>query len=276
MGATLHDLRTILRFRDQGLLNGKFSVAEIGAQQLGPDILRDPDILPAYARAFGVPLRGFGSAPPRPDSVGIEHMQPEAPFAKEFWDWLGCRYMAIDYDTSPHTIPLDLNFDDAPAEHRGKYDLVTNFGTTEHIVNQMQAMKVIHDLVAPGGLMFHTVPAQGYMTHGLFNYNPMFFWTLSRSCRYHIYEMRFNFDAGAVAMPPNVIEFVGRSEPEKIDRLNDHRMVDSVLLVVMQKREDIPFVPPIEIHAGVTDDAKLRARYWTVLNGKRPESLAMG
>jgi hypothetical protein len=56
------------------------------------------------------------------------------PFAKDFWDWLGCPYVAIDYDRSPHIIPLDLNFDNVPAEHKGRHQLVTNFGTTEHVI----------------------------------------------------------------------------------------------------------------------------------------------
>ena len=32
----------------------RFSIAEIGAQQFGNQVLRDPNILPAFASAFGV------------------------------------------------------------------------------------------------------------------------------------------------------------------------------------------------------------------------------
>ena len=39
--------------------------------------------------------------------------------------------------------------------------MVTNFGTTEHIANQLQSFKIIHDLAAPGALMLHVVPAGG-------------------------------------------------------------------------------------------------------------------
>jgi hypothetical protein len=68
--------------------------------------------------------------------------------------------MAADVDTAPHTIRLDLNFDDVPDKHKGKYQLVTNFGTTEHVANQNQAMKIIHDLTAVGGVMVHNLPMQ--------------------------------------------------------------------------------------------------------------------
>ena len=53
-----------------------------------------------------------------------------APFARDFWHWLGFQYAAIDIDGSPGSIPLDLNFDSIPTEHNGRYSLVTNFGTT--------------------------------------------------------------------------------------------------------------------------------------------------
>ena len=269
MGASIVDLRTILRLREANLLPNRFSVAEIGAQQISNDVLRDHDVMRAYAEAFDVPLRDFGNAPPRGDNTpGVEHLPADAPFTKDFWEWVGCPYMAIDFDTSPHIIPLDLNFDDVPAEHKGKYQLVTNFGTTEHVANQIQAMKIIHDLTAPGGLMMHTVPTRGYANHGLISYHPRFFWRLSKSCRYHIYEMRpIDSSSEAVPLPANVAEPVTHYGPDR----EPHPGPDSCLLVVMQKREDIPFVPPIDIHAGVVDDPRIRSRYWTVLGSEMPK-----
>jgi hypothetical protein len=42
-------------------------------------------------------------------------------------------------DGRPGSIPLDLNYDPAPNESLGKYQLVTNFGTIEHVANQLNA-----------------------------------------------------------------------------------------------------------------------------------------
>ena len=64
--------------------------------------------------------------------------------------------------------------------------MVTNFGTTEHIANQLQSFKIIHDLAAPGALMLHVVPAGGMPTDGLVSYNPKFFWLLCRSNGYRV------------------------------------------------------------------------------------------
>lgn len=270
MGASLGDLRTILQLRRDGLLPARFSVAEIGAQQLSNEVLRDPDIMRAYAEAFGVEPRTFGNAPQKSRAPGVEHLPADAPFTKPFWEWLGCRYVAVDFDASPHVLRLDLNFDDVPQEHRGRYDLVTNFGTTEHVANQIQAMKVIHDLTRPGGIMLHTVPTQGYSAHAMINYTPKFFWALSRSCRYDIRDMRLNFDAEDVPLDPDVLAFVTRHDRSRAPHLAKHRLVDTCLHVIIEKLEDIPFVPPIEVPAGVTDDPAIRQRYWTVLGGDPP------
>lgn len=266
MGMSLVDLRTVLRLRADGLLPPRFSVAEIGAQQFANEVLRDGGVLADYAAAFGVEPRCFGAPPPRQAVPGVEPQAPDAPYTRPFWEWLGCHpYMAIDYDGSPHSLALDLNFDDAPEAHRGRYDLVTNFGTTEHIANQVQAMKVIHDLVRPGGIMLHTVPSQGNADHGMVNYDPKFFWCLSAACRYHIHAMRFVVAAGDVPLRQNVFDFLSRDDAANADWLRQYRMVDGYLHVVMEKREDIPFVPPIEVHAGVTASPDLRRRYWTIL-----------
>ena len=63
---------------------------------------------------------------------------------------------------------------------------MTNFGTTEHVANQVNTFGVIHDLTAPDGLMLHAIPMQGMLNHGLFNYTPKFFWMLGRSNGYRI------------------------------------------------------------------------------------------
>jgi hypothetical protein len=272
MGVGSSDLEVILKLRRDGILPGKFSVAEVGAQQLHDGVLRDHNLLRAYADAFGVVYRDFGQAPPQNRPSEIELLRQDAPFTKDFWEWLGCTYMAADVDTAPHIIRLDLNFDDVPDGHRGKYQLVTNFGTTEHVANQNQAMKVIHDLTAVDGVMVHNLPMQGHSNHGMFNYNPKFFWLLSRSCRYRWLDMRVAWGAASTPLCPDIAAEVAKYNPENAERIRQQRALDASLLVVLQKVEDIPFVPPIDTSsAEIVADDNTRARYWTVFGGARPE-----
>jgi hypothetical protein len=272
MGVGSFDLEVILKLRRDGILPGKFSVAEIGAQQLGDGVLRDPSLLRAYADAFDVPYRDFGRALPQTRSSEIELLREDAPFTKDFWEWLGCTYMAADVDTAPHTIRLDLNFDDVPDQHKGKYQLVTNFGTTEHVANQNQAMKIMHDLTEVGGVMVHNVPTQGYSNHGMFNYNPKFFWLLSRSCLYRFLDMRVTWDVVSTPISSDIADEVAKYDPVNAEQIRQQRAVDAGLIVVLQKIEDIPFVPPIDTSsAEIVADETARARYWTVFGGSKPQ-----
>src|SRR5205823_3928504 len=98
-------------------------------------------------------------------------------------------------------------YDDVPPEHRGAYDLVTNCGTTEHVVNQINSFRVIHDLTKPGGgYMLHDLPWSGMFNHGLVNYKPHLFWRLCESNHYSVVDMRLRAQVNDPApLPDNIV-----------------------------------------------------------------------
>lgn len=92
------------------------------------------------------------------------------------------RYVAIDLNGSPGVaLAYDLN---SPVPLQGQFEVVTNFGTSEHVFNQYQVFKTMHEHCAPGGLMLHSVPNQGAYDHGFFNYQPTFFFDLCEANGY--------------------------------------------------------------------------------------------
>ncbi|MGM9516465.1 class I SAM-dependent methyltransferase [Roseateles sp. DB2] len=93
-------------------------------------------------------------------------------------------YTAIDLHGSESALKLDLNEPLGLPEHA--WDVVTNIGTTEHVFNQYQAFKSLHQLVKPGGLILHSLPNQGCFDHGFFNYHPTFFYDLAVANGYEI------------------------------------------------------------------------------------------
>lgn len=97
-------------------------------------------------------------------------------------------YKAIDLHGTTEALMLDLN---EPLNLNEQFDLVTNIGTTEHVFNQYQAFKSIHELVRPGGKMLHSLPNQGCYDHGFFNYHPTFFYDLCLANRYEILLMTY-------------------------------------------------------------------------------------
>ncbi len=92
-------------------------------------------------------------------------------------------YKAIDFHGTIFSIKKDLNY---PYSENTKYDVVTNFGTTEHIFNQYEVFKSIHSLVKTNGFMLHFLPYQGAYNHGFYNYNPTFFFDLGKANNYII------------------------------------------------------------------------------------------
>lgn len=241
------------------------AVAELGAQQLSNGFLKSRGELDELASSLGVAVPCDLPEPLAAKGVTDELLSPDAPRAERFWRWLGFSYASIDIDGSPGSIPLDLNFDNVPASEREKYNLVTNFGTTEHVANQLNAFEVVHDLTAPDGVMIHHVPAQGMFNHGLVNYNPKFFWMLARSNGYRVLHADFWSAGGANPLPANVLDHVASYAPAARDRLADFSAADCMLLVVLKKTYSIEFVAPLDVNTGTrTDNAVLSDRYWTV------------
>ena len=274
LGENVIDL--LAKLRIEGYIGRRPSVMEIGAQQLSNGFLRSADRLAPLGHLFGV-VEPLPLPPPLPSYLingNLEHVNPAAPAARDFWLWLGFSYAAIDIDGSPGSIPLDLNFDRVPPDKVDKYDLVTNFGTTEHVVNQLNAFKIIHDLTALGGLMIHSLPSGGMPNHGLVNYNPKFFWMLARGNGYRFLQMEFDQSPETYAFPSNIVEFLRSLDAKAADRVCDYEVVDAGMLVVMQKTFDIPYVAPIDVGTGTTTDIEpLRKRYWTVFQPNAFEGL---
>jgi hypothetical protein len=106
--------------------------------------------------------------------------------ASELFIRAGLKYTSIDFADYPHTIRLDLNWQSLPVEHWGRYKFVSNSGTSEHILNQFNVFETIHNATAQDGLMYHGLPMGGDFSHGLFSYNPKFFWALAKANEYEI------------------------------------------------------------------------------------------
>ncbi len=262
MGAST--LPLLMALKRRGYIPNGSAVIEIGAQQLDESFLGATNDIAATGRSFGIttPPPSFAWTRPRSDT----NVLAGAPLARAFWTWLGLSYASIDIDGSPGSIPLDLNYDEVPTEFIGKYDVVTNFGTTEHVANQLQSFKIAHDLATPGGLMLHVLPTSGDLNHGLVSYNPKFFWMLGRSNGYKIVFMTMGQSERNSGLPQNLLEFLALYEPQAEKNFATFRMPVTSIVVALQKVFDTPFVAPLDVPTGTTTEhAALRERYWSVL-----------
>jgi hypothetical protein len=262
MGAST--LPLLMALKRRGYIPNGSAVIEIGAQQLDESFVGATEDIAAAGRFFGVttPPPSFAWTGPRSDT----NVLAGAPLAREFWTWLGLNYASIDIDGSPGSIPLDLNYDEVPTELVGRYDIVTNFGTTEHVANQLQSFKIIHDLAAAGAIMLHVLPAGGMPNHGLVSYNPKFFWMLGRSNGYKIAFMTMGQSDRDAGLPDDLVEILALYEPQAKTEFAAYTMPATSVVVALQKVFDTPFVAPLDVPTGTTTEHKsLRERYWSVL-----------
>ena len=104
----------------------------------------------------------------------------------------GCEYMDLRV-----TIPKSL---------KNKYDVVTDFGTSEHIDgNYYQGNKNIHDLCKVGGLIIRENPKTGHwIGHGNNYVNMDFYKVLAEMCDYEILELTEEFAMGNTTDGGNV------------------------------------------------------------------------
>jgi hypothetical protein len=143
MGLGRKFLEEIRDLKRAGLI-GANQLAEIGCQQLSDEFLPATDQIEEVYGLFGKPLIDLGHP------VGWDNFTNFAPPSRQFWCSLGFRYVAFDL-IGDDAIKLDLNQASVPSDLRNSCGLVVNAGTTEHIANQDNAFRFIHDLVAPTG-----------------------------------------------------------------------------------------------------------------------------
>jgi hypothetical protein len=113
-------------------------------------------------------------------------------FAYELWHRCGFDYLSYDVNPAPYSKVFDLNFDVVPDADRQTGTIVTNIGTTEHVANQLNAFRTVHDLLKVGGVAIHQVPFAGMLNHSLVNYHPKFFFSLIVNNRYRLCDVQMD------------------------------------------------------------------------------------
>ena len=172
------------------------------------------------------------------DSLGF--IAPKRGKARDFWKALGRDYLSLD--VVGEATRLDLNKESARPEW-GLFDLVTNCGGTEHIINQVNCFTVMHDLTRVGGIMYHSLPVAGYAGHGFFTYNLKFFAALARANGYKIISSRLDISSTNTTFDRNEAAELATL----LDKLSS--IPDAGVRVAMRKTNGEPFALPLDIPA---------------------------
>jgi hypothetical protein len=182
----------------------------------------------------------------------------------EITDLTNIEYTSIDVCPGvKNTEIMDLNFDALPAHLRDAHDVVFNFGTTEHIVNQWNCLEVIHDALKVGGVAYHQLPASGYLDHGYFCYTPLLFRDLAQANGYELVQLAVT-PAGESRIDALGIRAIGgETLLSQTQHLAENNRVPALNLhVIVKKTRHDSFRVPLEIatsHSAV--DNRMLDRY---------------
>ncbi|MBN9520382.1 hypothetical protein J0H58_17945 [bacterium] len=175
-------------------------------------------------------------------------------FVGELFEAAGMEYLSFDIAKGYKTEVLDFNQQSLPDRHRGAWDLILNFGTTEHVLHQYNSFKIIHEAARVGGTMWHQLPSLGFVDHCYFTYKPRFFFELAGYNEYELVD--FWYGAGGQSRLMDVVKdyasyfpVLGRyaddpgSSPQPVENLVLTNVCANALY---RKVKDRPFMGTIE------------------------------
>ena len=135
--------------------------------------------------------------------------------AKELFIHLGMKDTSLDWNGKDGALPVDLA---KPVKGIGPFDIIMNGGTTEHVHDQYECWKNIHNLCKEGGLVVSIGPLSGnWLAHSPWRYSLGFFDCLSFINNYDLLErkvinfkMKKRFDCHYVSFRKNTGKFISR------------------------------------------------------------------
>ena len=249
MGITLSGLQNL---RDLGVFPTRGKILDIGSSNL---YQADASGLETFAKSFG---RSLDAQLAQRLAAGSAYggVTKNESFVGELLEHIGLDYLSFDIANGYHTQKFDLNVEHLPSKLRSTFDVVLNYGTTEHIFDQLNSFRVIHDAVKVGGHIVHQLPAAGHIRHGYFCYTPRFFFDLAGHNEYEIVHFSYN---GPIPGPDihQIVRDYAAYFPAltKNDNALSRSIEDLSLDIVLKKIRDLPLRLPVETSTSVVVDS---------------------
>lgn len=102
--------------------------------------------------------------------LGNKRNPNNGPPFRIWYEEQGLKYMCIDWNEKDGCLPLNLTKPINVKLIEGPFDIVTNFGTTEHVSNQQACWMNVHNFLKVGGkLISHTPVGPNWETHGFWH-----------------------------------------------------------------------------------------------------------
>jgi len=231
----------------RGFFKNMKSVVEMGAQGLHLT-LTDFEELLQMAGLTDYKKEKFCALAEYPNGAGCS--------SRNFYEILGINeYACLDLDKVYGAIPLDLN---RPLEDKalyGKYDLVTDYGTNEHIFNTPEAFRTMHRLCKPGGILM--IGQVVYRGNGYYTYDPSFFEGMAAANNYKILFSSYVVATTTPTASGSSNQFHLPLSRELLDALDWTKTAELGIFYAMQKQAEAEFKTPYQ----TSDFSKFRLNH---------------
>jgi SAM-dependent methyltransferase len=255
MGVSFHALE---RLRAMGLLPAGANILDIGSSNLYSATTAElHGFLSQYGLIEDSHINVFIERLARGSKFGPDGVANES-FVGELLERAGLKYLSFDIADGYKTQIFDLNRGILEERLRGAFDTVINFGTTEHVLNQLNAFRIIHDAVKPGGHIVHNLPCVGYIDHGFFAYTPRVFFDIAGYNDYELVYFEFQKPTQGKELYSIVRDYrqyfpslSTTLESAANTELGSFVASDISVLVVFRKKKDLHFCIPLELSTSV-------------------------
>ncbi len=122
-------------------------------------------------------------------------------------------HVAIDINGKDGAMPLNLD-NPVPFMFLDQFDVVTNYGTSEHVNDQYHVFRNAHDMCKMNGIIINIVPREGHWPgHCRYFYTLEFVDSLRDACGYELVLGRI-LDQDMYQAPKNLVAFTFRKRSE--------------------------------------------------------------
>lgn len=119
-----------------------------------------------------------------------KNSRPQTICAKIIYSARGTKHTSIDITGNDGSLVINLD-KQVPNSFARSFDVLTNYGTAEHVNNQFQVFENIHNMTRPGGLIIHSLPPAGqWPGHCRYYYSKEFATKLAKLCGYEIISLK--------------------------------------------------------------------------------------
>jgi len=81
---------------------------------------------------------------------------------KKYFENKGSFVVSIDLNGRGGSLPIDLSKQISMPEYKEYFDIITNFGTSEHVSDHMQCFKNMDYFCKKGGIIYNLNPREGH------------------------------------------------------------------------------------------------------------------